>query len=45
MQQPEACISNVHTLLDDKGIIANVDTLKFLSQFANAFLKWIQVNS
>ena len=45
MQQPEAYIGSVHTLLNDKGIIANTDTLKFLNQFANSFLKWIQANS
>jgi len=45
MQQPEAYIGNVHKLLDKDGRVSNEDTLKFLSQFANAFLKWIQANS
>ncbi len=45
MQQPEAYIGSVHTLLDDQGKVANEGTMKFLSQFANAFLKWIQANS
>lgn len=45
MQQPEAYIGSVHTLLDNEGKVANEGTLKFLRLFESAFLKWIQSNS
>lgn len=42
MQQPEAYISNVAQLLDDKGKI-NVDsTREFLTKFMNAFATWVE---
>lgn len=45
MQQPEAYIGAVHTLMDDKGVITNSGTKKFLTQFVDAFHKWIVANS
>jgi len=45
MQQPEAYISNVSKLLDEKGELKNEDTLKFLQKFMDAYVKWIELNT
>ncbi len=45
MQQPEAYIGAVHTLLDEKGVVSNAGTKKFLSDFVASFHKWIKTNS
>jgi len=45
MQQPEAYISAVHTLLDEKGVVSNAGTKKFLADFISSFQKWIKTNS
>lgn len=45
MQQPEAYIGSVHTLLDAQGRVTNVETKKFLTQFVKAFGKWIEIHS
>ena len=44
MQQPEAYIGSVHTLLDGEGHISNPSTTKFLKQFMEAFANWIEKN-
>lgn len=45
MQQPEAYIGNVTTLLDEQGNIKNADTLKFLQKFMDAFANWIEIHT
>lgn len=45
MQQPEAYVGSVHTLLDDKGKLSNANTKDFLNQFIAAFGKWIEVHT
>jgi chromate reductase len=42
MQQPEAYISNIAELLDDKGELKNEGTRDFLKSFTDAFAKWIE---
>lgn len=42
MQQPEAYISNVTALLDDKGGIKPGDSREFLKKFAAAFATWVE---
>lgn len=43
MQQPEAYLSFVDKLFDDKGNMNNEGTKTFLSQFMQAFLTWVQI--
>jgi chromate reductase, NAD(P)H dehydrogenase (quinone) len=43
MQQPEAYIGNVATLLDDAGKLKNAGTREFLSAFMLAFANWIEL--
>lgn len=45
MQQPEAYLGGVAKLLDDAGNITNDDTKKFLSQFIEAFARWVEINA
>ncbi len=40
LQQPEAYIGNVMSLLDENGNLANEDTKKFLQFYVDAFLNW-----
>ena len=40
LQQPEAYIGNVMSLLDESGNLANEDTKKFLQFYVDAFLNW-----
>ena len=44
LQQPEAYIGNVQTLLDDAGKVKNPETEKFLRGFGEKFEKWIGKN-
>lgn len=44
MQQPEAYIGSVYTLLDEKGNLNNEDTKKYLKNFIDNFLIWINKN-
>ncbi len=41
LQQPEAYIANVGTLVDEEGNVTNEGTEKFLRTFAAAFSQWI----
>jgi len=41
MGQPEAYVSNVATLLDDKGGLAKPETREFLETFLKSFSAWI----
>lgn len=41
LQQPEAYIASVQTLLDEAGKVNNPDTEKFLRGFGEKFEKWI----
>lgn len=41
MQQPEAYVSDVEGLLDDKGELANGDTAEFLADFMTEFTHWV----
>lgn len=43
LQQPEAYVGNVDTLLDSQGKIKDEGTQKFLQTFADAFVQWIQI--
>lgn len=45
MQQPEAYIGRVQTLLDDNGQLNNDDTRKFLGSFMQAYAAWIKRNA
>ncbi len=40
LQQPEAYIGNVMSLLDESGNLVNEDTKKFLQSYVDAFLNW-----
>lgn len=42
VQQPEAYLANVATLLDESGNINNNDTIEFLQSFVDAFVNLIQ---
>lgn len=42
MQSPEAYISGVDKLFDDKSNIKNEDTQKFLRNFVEAYAKWVE---
>lgn len=45
LQQPEAYLSNVATLLDEKGNVTNEGTRKFLGQFMETFTHWVETNA
>ncbi|WP_112664078.1 NADPH-dependent FMN reductase [Microvirga flavescens] len=42
LQQPEAYVGNVSTLLDDSGKLVNEGTRKFLATFMAAFAEWVE---
>jgi len=42
LQQPEAYIGNVMSLLDEKGTLVNEDTKNFLNSYVNAFTAWVE---
>jgi chromate reductase len=42
MQQPEAYISNVASLLDEQGKLIDTSTKEFLQRFANSFAHWVE---
>lgn len=44
MPQPEAYLSSVQNLFNDKGELINEGTHKFLSTFLDAFIEWIEKN-
>jgi chromate reductase, NAD(P)H dehydrogenase (quinone) len=44
MAQPEAYISHADKLFDEKGVLNNDDTRKFLTQFMQDFSNWIDAN-
>jgi len=44
MQQPEAYVGSVASLLDDKGALLKPETREFLAKFLQAFEKWIATN-
>jgi chromate reductase len=41
MSKPEAYISNVKSLLNDKGELVNQNTKDFLQHYADAFTQWV----
>lgn len=45
LQQPEAYIGRVDTLLDQNGKIANDSTRKFYEEYLEAFAKWVHTLS
>ncbi len=45
MQQPEAYIGQVTTLLNEDGTIKNNETIAFLQKYINAFAKWVETNA
>lgn len=45
LQQPEAYIGNVASLLDEKGAVTDERTKEFLQQYVNAFVKWVNLVS
>ena len=44
LAQPEVYLGTVDKLLDDKGVLSDERTLKFLGKFLTAFEKWIHTN-
>lgn len=42
MQQPEAYIGHVTSLLDESGKLVNEGTREFLTNFLKAFATWIE---
>ncbi|WP_099205047.1 NADPH-dependent FMN reductase [Scatolibacter rhodanostii] len=42
LQQPEAYIGSVHTLLNENGEVVNEDTQKHLQAYVAAFEKWVE---
>ena len=42
LAQPEVYIGNVHTLLDENGIVTNEKTQEVLAKFAEAFSDWVR---
>jgi chromate reductase len=45
LQQPEAYIGNVASLLDEKGTVTNEGTKAFLRQYVDAFVAWVNLVS
>jgi chromate reductase len=45
LQMPEAYISNVAALFDDKGNLINDSTKDFLAKFMQTFASWINTNT
>ena len=45
MQQPEAYIGNAAALFDDKGVLSDEATRKFMDKFLAAFAQWIERNA
>lgn len=45
MQQPEAYVGNVASLLDDSGKLVNDGTRNFLGKFMTSFAAWIEANA
>lgn len=45
LQQPEVYISNVASLLDDKGELVDESTRKYLKNYMDAFAAWVNVIS
>lgn len=41
MQQPEVYLSYVDKFFDDKGVLTNEDTRKFLGKFMEAYSHWV----
>jgi chromate reductase len=44
MQQPEAYLSKVGDLLDEKGDVKDEKTKAFLAKFAKAFADWVELH-
>lgn len=45
LQQPEAYIGNVTSILDENGKVVNEKTKAFLQQYMDAFVKWVNTVS
>ena len=45
MAQPEAYIGNAAALFDDKGMLVDESTRKFMEKFLAAFAQWIERNA
>lgn len=45
LQQPEAYIGNVTSVLDEKGKVVNENTKAFLQKYMDAFVKWVNIVS
>lgn len=41
MQQPEAYVGGISSVLDENGKVVNEDTQKFLKAYADAYIDWI----
>lgn len=44
MPQPEAYIGNVSGMFDESGNLSNESTKKFLTQFMEAFARWVETH-
>lgn len=45
LQQPEAYIGSVATLLDANGVLINEETRGFLKKFMDSFGAWVEINA
>ncbi|HBM81029.1 MAG TPA: hypothetical protein DD426_09375, partial [Clostridiaceae bacterium] len=45
LQQPEAYIRNVSSILNEKGEVVNESMKKFLQQYMDSFVKWVNTIS
>ncbi|MDI6619290.1 MAG: NAD(P)H-dependent oxidoreductase [Clostridiales bacterium] len=45
LQQPEAYIRNVSSILNEKGDVVNESMKKFLQQYMDSFVKWVNTIS
>lgn len=45
LQQPEAYLGNVATVLNENGQVVNESTKQFLKQYMDAFVKWVELIS
>ena len=45
LQQPEAYLGNVTSVLDENGRVTNESTKQYLKQYMDAFVKWVELIS
>lgn len=45
MQQPEAYLGNITSILNEKGEVVNESTKEFLQKYMDAFVRWVNIIS